>query len=125
MTVGLALAVALAGGLGAVCRFFLSAVIPTAKRSGFPWSTFVINVSGSFLVGLAAGYSAAHLLPVDVRLVIGTGFLGGYTTFSTASTDAVGLLRKRRPRVAALYVFGTLASALTAAFAGMVLGLGV
>ncbi|WP_235500996.1 fluoride efflux transporter FluC [Agreia sp. Leaf244] len=85
----------------------------------------MINVSGSFLVGLAAGYSAAYLLPADVRLVIGTGFLGGYTTFSTASTDAVGLLRKRRPRVAALYVFGTLASALTAAFVGMVLGLGM
>jgi len=121
----LALAVALAGGLGAVCRFLLGAIIPAGKGSGFPWSTFAINVSGSFLVGLAAGYSAAHLLPVDVRLVIGTGFLGGYTTFSTASTDAVGLLRKRRPRVAALYVIGTLATALTAAFIGMVLGLGV
>ena len=120
MTAFTVLAVAIAGGLGAVCRYLLSALISRRTTTSFPWGTFAINVSGSFVVGLAAGLAAVSLIPAEWRLVVGTGFLGGYTTFSTASTDTLALLRSRRPRAAALYSFGMLAAALAAAGAGVV-----
>lgn len=119
MTAWVIVAVASAGGLGAVCRFLLSTAIGRHTKDALPRATFVINVSGSFLVGLAAGFAAANLIPSEWRVVVGTGFLGGYTTFSTFSTDAVRLLRSRRARAAIVYSFGTLVAALAAAGLGL------
>lgn len=95
------LGLALAGGAGAVARFALDSVIRSRVRSVLPVGTIVINLSGSLALGLVAGLVTAHVLPDAVRVVAGTGFLGGYTTFSAASVEAVGLVRAGR-RAAAL-----------------------
>ncbi|MET1019177.1 MAG: fluoride efflux transporter CrcB [Microterricola sp.] len=87
---------ALAGGVGAAARFVLDGAIRTRLKTAFPWATTVINVSGSLLLGVLTGLTAAHLLPEQLGVVLGAGFLGGYTTFSTASYETVQLIRQGR-----------------------------
>lgn len=87
-----ALLLALAGGVGAAVRFLVDARIGRrACRPGLPLGTAVINISGSFLLGVVVGWSAGHAGGTEVQLVLGTGFLGGYTTFSTASVEGARL----------------------------------
>ena len=89
------LLVAAAGGLGAVARFVLDGVITPRRQNGspLPVGTMVINVSGSLLLGLVPGASTHLCLPERWHQILGTGFLGGYTTFSTAAVETVRLLR--------------------------------
>ncbi len=88
------LLVALAGGLGAVARFLVDAVVGRlTRRTGLPLGTLAVNATGSFLLGWLAGWWALHTGDPGYRIVLGTGFLGGYTTFSTASVEAVRLAR--------------------------------
>ena len=115
------LAVAVAGGLGAACRYLLDSAIDT--RDGFPLGTVVINVSGSFALGLLTGLVTALTLPVLWQAVVGVGFLGGYTTFSASSLETVRLLRERRKGLAALNALGSLTVATAAAAGGLALGL--
>ena len=112
--------VVLGGAFGACARYLLSLLI--ADWHGMPLGTFVINVTGSFLLGLVTGWAAAHALPAEWRLIIGTGFLGGYTTFSTASLETVRLAQEGRWRASALNAFGMLLGALLAAAFGLWLG---
>ena len=77
-------------------RFFVDGLIRVRLRTGFPWQTTFINVSGSLLLGLLTGASLVHLVPSELSAVIGTGFLGGYTTFSTASYETVQLIKQGR-----------------------------
>lgn len=88
-------AVALAGGVGAVARLVVGGSIQECSGMTFPIGTAVINVSGSFLLGLVMSSATTSFAPAWVA-VIGTGLLGGYTTFSTASVDAADLIRGRR-----------------------------
>ncbi|MFT4136714.1 fluoride efflux transporter CrcB [Microbacterium sp.] len=123
MTPLLFLAIAAAGGLGAACRLFLDGVITTAAtRNALPWATIVINLTGSFLLGLVSGLAAGHLLPDPAHLILGTGFLGGYTTFSAASFETVRLLQERRWTAGLVNGLGVLAAATAAAGAGLWLG---
>jgi len=117
-------AIALAGGLGAAARFVLDGVVRTrtASRTPFPVGTFVINATGSLLLGLVVGLTSAQLLPETLHAVVGAGFLGGYTTFSTASFETVRLLQERRFGAAAINSFGMLAVCVLFATAGLVLG---
>jgi CrcB protein len=116
------LLVALAGGLGAVARFVLDGAL-TARRSWrYPMGTTVINLSGSFLLGLLAGLAARQLLPGSALLVLGTGFLGGYTTFSTAAFETVRLIEQHRWGAALLHGLGQLVAATALAALGYVLG---
>ena len=114
-----------AGGLGAVCRFVLDGAIGSRSGSGYPLGTLVINISGSLILGLLTGLTLAHLLPDTVRLVLGTGFLGGYTTFSTASFETVRLVQERRVPAALLYGLGTLLTTTAVAGLGLLIGLSV
>jgi CrcB protein len=82
----------------------------------------VINVTGSFLLGLVTGLVLAHGLPAEWRAILGTGFLGGYTTFSTASYETVRLAQQRRYRAALFNGVGMLVLALAAAGLGLWLG---
>lgn len=102
-----------AGGvLGALARYGISAAWPH-PADGFPWATWVINVSGCFLIGvLLTRLPGAHL-----RLFLGVGFLGGYTTFSTAMVDVL----QAPALVGALYLFATALGALLAVWAGSAL----
>ncbi len=118
---GAVVALAVAGGFGAGARFVLDGMISSRVRSGFPLGTVLINISGSFLLGLLAGFAASAALDRSFVLVAGTGFLGGYTTFSTASVDTVRLLKAGRWKLALLAGLGTLAGALGAAAAGFAL----
>lgn len=90
------LVVALAGGLGALARFVVDALlqrpVPRAappKPTPLPRGTLVVNVAGSFLFGLTSALAARHAIDPDLARVIGVGFCGGFTTFSTASLEAV------------------------------------
>ncbi|GAA0438490.1 hypothetical protein Aca07nite_47460 [Actinoplanes capillaceus] len=101
-------AVAAGGMLGALARYGIATAWPTAPH-GFPWSTWLINVTGCFLIGVL--YSRVE--PRLPRLFLGTGFLGGYTTFSTAivETSQAGLV----------YPAATLIGAMVAVAAGSAL----
>jgi CrcB protein len=118
----LVLAVAVAGGVGAVARLVLDGALRSRVTINFPLGTTVINVTGSFLLGLVTGLALAHGLPVELRAILGTGFLGGYTTFSTASYETVRLAQQRRYRAAFVNGFGMLVLALAAAGIGLWLG---
>ena len=84
-----------------------------------PWSTLLINVSGSFVLGLLTGLAGANLLPEAWHLVLGTGFLGGYTTFSTASFETVKLIEERKWGSSLLSGIGTLIFATAASGLGL------
>lgn len=112
----------IAGGAGAVTRYLITLAVPTRVTRRFPWTTFFINVSGALLLGLATGLAANHLLPQEWRSIIGTGLLGGYTTFSTASLDAWKLLVSGTRIRAAIYALGMFASAVAAAGVGASIG---
>ncbi len=122
MTALLVAAVAVAGGVGAVARLVVDGLLRSWVRVGFPIGTTVINVTGSFLLGLVTGLALAHGLPPEWRAVLGTGFLGGYTTFSTASYETVRLAQQRRYRAALVNGVGMLVLALAAAGLGLWLG---
>lgn len=122
MTVLLVVAVGLAGGVGAVARLMLDGLLRARVRVAFPLGTTVINVTGSFLLGLVTGLALVHGLPPEWRAVLGTGFLGGYTTFSTASYETVRLAQQRRYRAALMNGVGMLVLALAAAGLGLWLG---
>ncbi len=109
------LALALAGGLGAIARVLVDGAVRGWAGSRFPYGTLLINITGSLLLGLVAGLALAHGLPAEVRTIVGVGFCGGYTTFSTASVETVRLAEQRRYLAAVGNAVGTL---LTTAFAG-------
>lgn len=119
---GTALLVAAAGGLGATARFAVDGAARARWTTAFPWSTVAINVTGSLLLGLLTGLLTADGAPGLVRTVLGAGFCGGYTTFSTASVETVRLLRLRRYAAAAGNAVGSLV--LTVAAGGLGLWLG-
>ena len=112
------LGIAVAGGIGAGLRYVVDRLVPT--RGGFPFGILVVNVTGSFVLGVVTGLGAA--LAPETALVLGVGLLGGYTTFSTVSVETVLLAQRKRRRHAALNLFGTLALAAIAAGLGLLLG---
>jgi CrcB protein len=120
--VTLLLAVAAAAAVGAVCRYLLDQVVTHRYGSAFPWGTVVINVSGSLLLGLVTGLAASHGLPAAPTAVLGTGFLGGYTTWSTYLWETLALAEGGAAALAALNLLGSLAAGLAAAAAGWALG---
>ena len=118
----LVLGVAVAGGLGASCRLIVDGILKARVHVAYPLGTTVINITGSFLLGLVTGLAVTHLLPPEWRAIIGVGFIGGYTTFSTASFETVRLAQEGRYGAAVSNGFGMLAGALLAAGLGLWLG---
>lgn len=116
------LAVALAGGLGAACRFVLDGLVRSRTSGDYPLGTMIINVTGSLLLGLLTGLGLTHLASDELVLVLGTGLLGGYTTFSTASMETVRLLQAGRYTASLLAGLGMLAASVAAAGLGLWLG---
>ena len=85
------------------------------RSNAFPYATFTVNIAGSFLIGLLAGYATRMLHPQNMRLLLATGLCGGFTTFSAFSTDNLRLLNEGKPGLAILYagasvVLGVLAT---------------
>jgi CrcB protein len=112
----------LAGGLGAGTRFVVDGLVRSRFRTALPVGTIAINVTGSFLLGLVAGAVIARAAPVELQAIAGTGFLGGYTTFSTASFETVRLIQSRRTGLALLNGLGTALAAVGAAAVGLAVG---
>ena len=125
----IALLVSISGGLGAAARLIIDGLITSRlapgtragqpdRLSSFPVGTTVINVTGSLLLGLAFGLSQPELIIQRWELIIGTGFLGGFTTFSTASLETVRLLSWGRRLAGTACGLGMLLCAVAAAALG-------
>jgi CrcB protein len=112
------LLMALAGGLGSGCRYSLGRWAQDRGPDGLPWSTLLINVTGSFALGLLVGLGTDD----PWLTIVGTGLLGGYTTFSTASVETVQLAIDGRRTAAAVNALAMLALGVAAAAVGYVLG---
>ena len=110
--------VSLAGGLGAVARFLLDGAITRRSTLSFPVATLSVNVTGSFLLGALVQANAAADLAV-LTAVAGVGFLGGFTTFSTASVELVGLVRSGRSVAAVVLGVSMLLLSVVAALLGI------
>jgi fluoride exporter len=95
------LGLAIGGGLGALARYQLEGLIAPRQQSPFPLSTLIVNVSGSFLLGLLVGLGLAGQLPDSTQIWVGVGFLGAFTTFSTFTYETVQLIEDRAWRYAA------------------------
>lgn len=119
--------IALGGGAGAALRYAVDLAVSSRWRRIFPLATFLINLSGSLALGLLVGWlyagGAGPGHPLLVTL-IGTGLLGGYTTFSTASFDAVRLARDGHLGMSLAYAVGTMLATVGAAVLGLWLGAG-
>jgi CrcB protein len=115
-----ALLVFLGGGAGSVLRFAVGRLASAWFPGSFPWGTFLVNLSGSFAAGLLIGLIGSRVgaEPGTTQLLLMTGFLGGFTTFSAFSMDTI-TLAGRQPGLAAAYVIGTVAVSLLAAMTGL------
>jgi CrcB protein len=113
-----AMIICVAGGVGAALRLILDGLIRTQIKSTYPVGTTVINLTGSFLLGLLSGLATSQLVPHQWQLIIGTGLLGGYTTFSTASFETVRLIEDRHYVAAAFNGVGMLLICTAAAALG-------
>ncbi len=115
------LQVALGGALGASLRFLSGAMILRALGSGFPYGTMFVNIVGSFLMGLLAFYLLERMDGSFSRYApfLMTGLLGGFTTFSAYSLDALYLLERGRYVSASVYMGGSVVLAIGALFLGM------
>ena len=97
-------------GLGGVLRHILNTVIGRALGADFPWATAFINVSGSAVMGLVAGWLAfksGAAWSQHLRLFVATGILGGYTTFSTFSLESILLIERGQAGTALAYIGGS------------------
>lgn len=108
--------VAIAGGLGATARFFVDGVVNARRHLDVPLGSWVVNVVGSFLLGMVVG-----AVPGQTGLVLGTGFLGGFTTFSTFTLESARLALERRPGAAAMLALSGLVTSVAAAALGWAL----
>ncbi len=109
------LAVGAAGAMGAVVRYLVDHLVGARASGVFPWGTLVVNVSGSFLAGGVAALVAIEVVGSDLAMVAAGGFLGAYTTFSTAMYETVRLLEDgARQRAVSNLVVPLLGSVLAA-----------
>lgn len=113
------LGVAILGGCGALARFGLTLLVADRFHPHLPLGTMAVNVSGAFLLGLLVGLSPGH----DVRLVLGAGALGSYTTFSTWMVETQRIEAAGKRRIAVTNVLLSIVLGLAAAYLGRQLGM--
>jgi CrcB protein len=117
------LAVFVAGAGGAASRYLLDGIVQDRWTGAFPMGTFVVNMAGSFALGVVAGFATAHAdAPAAIRVAGGTGFVGAFTTFSTLAWESMRLLREGATRHALGNLLGSTAAGLALAGAGLFLG---
>jgi fluoride exporter len=117
-----AVAIAAAGALGALARYGVEGAV-SRRDTGFPWGTFIVNVSGSFLLGLVFTLLSERLAVAPwIRAAVAIGFLGAYTTFSTLTLETYRLLEARSYALAGANMLGSAGVGLLALYGGVVLG---
>jgi fluoride exporter len=115
------LLVALGGGLGAAGRFGVSLAMPV-RADAWPWATFLINVSGSLLIGILAGWLSTRGEEGEQwRLLLGVGALGGFTTFSAYSLETMRMIERNDWLGASTYSIGSVLAGLAAVAIGMMI----
>jgi CrcB protein len=122
---GAYLAVAAGGAIGSVARFWLTGVMAALTGPRFPWGTLLINILGSFVIGLVAGITltpARMGMHPDVRIFLMTGICGGFTTFSAFSLQTLELIQTGDLVPAAGYILGSVVLCLLAVWGGWLLG---
>jgi CrcB protein len=116
-------AVVAGAGIGGGLRYILSFWIAERWGASFPWATFLVNISGAFLLGVVVALSVERsLIPPAWRLFLGVGILGGYTTFSTLSYESIALMQRGLVMQGALNMFGSAVAGLAAVVAGILVG---
>jgi CrcB protein len=110
-----------AGSIGAPTRFLLDGFVQDHTSGAFPWGTFAINMTGSIALGLLTGAALYHAFPTTPKIILGTGFCGAYTTFSTWTFETVRLLEEGALREACLNAVMSLLIGIGAAGAGLAL----
>jgi CrcB protein len=116
------LIVFIGAGIGGALRHGVNDGAVRVFGYGFPFGTLIVNIAGSFLMGLLAGYFAFRPgIPQHVRLFLTTGILGGFTTFSAFSLDTALLIERHSYGLAAGYVVGSVAASMSALFFGLAL----
>ena len=111
------------GGLGAFARYVVAGWVQESSGNSFPWGTMTVNVIGSLLIGLAMSLSSRTLwMTPQVRLVLATGFLGGFTTFSTFSYETLSLIQDGEMAFASFNIVCTVTACLVGTWAGMAVG---
>lgn len=117
------LAVGVGGFLGAIARYLIDGWISDANHTAFPFGTFAINLSGSFLLGLLFALSTERaVLPAEIRAPLMIGFLGAYTTFSTYTLETTRLLESGSWGLAALNLVASVVAGVGAAIFGLAVG---
>ena len=111
-----------AGALGALARYTLGRFIAERAGSQFPLGTLLINVSGAFVIGLLFALAEHRIITPTLQAVLATGFLGGYTTFSTMSWEGVQLVRGGSTQLSLLYFGGNIVFGLLAVTGGLLVG---
>lgn len=110
------LLVALGGGVGSVLRYLLSGM-----NASFPWGTFAVNILGSLIIGLLVGLVSKGVLSAEMKLLLVTGFCGGFTTFSTFANESLGMMKAGDVLMMALYVGASVALGILAVWLGMMI----
>jgi CrcB protein len=114
--------VAAGGALGSVLRYIVGLWTLRGFGPSFPWGTLAVNVTGSFLIGVLSEAIARKFgASAEMRVFLITGILGGYTTFSAFSLDAITLMEGGEPVTAAIYVGASVLLSAIAVFAGLAL----
>lgn len=114
------LLVFIGGGAGAACRHLINIAALKLLGTGFPWGTFTVNILGSFLMGIAIESLALRFsVSTEMRLLIATGFLGGFTTFSAFSLDIALLYQRGDITFSLIYIASSVLLSIAALFAGL------
>jgi CrcB protein len=114
------LLVALGGAIGSVLRYYVGQCALRIMGPGFPWGTLTVNVVGCFVIGVFAEMIARRFgASADLRLLLITGFLGGFTTFSAFSLDAISLFERGDLASGAAYMIASVGLSMLAVFAGL------
>jgi CrcB protein len=115
--------VGLGGATGSVLRYVISTLVQSQSTSGFPYGTLAVNMVGSFIIGLLIGLSiqTPTKMSENLRLLISTGFCGGFTTFSAFSAESIAFIDKGEFSLAAAYILLSIMLGLGATFVGILL----
>ena len=109
------LLVAFGGAIGSVCRYLLSGM----NVASWPWGTFAVNILGSLIIGLLVGLASKGIVSPEMKLLLVTGFCGGFTTFSTFANESFGMLKAGDALQMALYLGASVVVGILSVWLGM------